>query len=184
MNTYKALSNQLFKSGDYTLVPIRMEDRYAIMQWRNEQLYHLRQKEPLTREQQDWYFNNVVASLFDQEKPDQILFSFLKNGKCIGYGGLVHINWTDRNAEISFVMDTSLEKNHFQEYWGIYLGLIDQLAFEELKLHKIYTWAFDLRPLLYEALEANGFEKEARLRGHCLFEGRFVDVIIHSRFKQ
>jgi hypothetical protein len=36
---------------------------------------------------------------------ESLLFSFLKNGECIGYGGLVHINWIDQNAEISFMID-------------------------------------------------------------------------------
>lgn len=184
MNNYKALHNQVFTFGEYSLVPIRMEDRYAIMQWRNDQLYHLRQKEPLSKEQQDWYFNNVVASLFDQEKPDQILFSFLKNGECIGYGGLVHINWLDRNAEISFLMDTSLEKDYFNEYWGVYLRLIEQVAFNELNLHKIYTWAFDFRPKLYKIFEIGGYSFEAKLLEHCKIDNNYFDVIIHRKFNK
>jgi hypothetical protein len=68
MNTYKALNKQFFSNGRYSLVPIRFEDRYNIMQWRNEQIYHLRQAKPLTQEDQDAYFENVVAKLFDQEQ--------------------------------------------------------------------------------------------------------------------
>jgi hypothetical protein len=49
--------------------------------------------------------------LFQLQKPNQILFSFLEENKCIGYGGLVHINWNDINGEISFIIDTKLEKN-------------------------------------------------------------------------
>lgn len=181
MNSYKILNKQTFTQGNYSLVPIRMEDRYDIMQWRNEQIYHLRQSEPLTKEMQDYYFNNVVAKLFEQDKPDQLLFSYLENGKCIGYGGLVHINWTDKNAEISFIMNTALEKEAFHKHWGIYLDLLEQIAFEQLNLHKIYTYAFDLRPQLYEAIEAKGFSKEATLKEHCLFDGIYIDVVIHSK---
>ena len=83
------------------------------MKWRNEQIYHLRQSELLTEESQERYFQDIVSKLFNQKEPDQLLFSFLKNDKIIGYGGLVHINWTDRNAEISFIMDTNEEKNIF-----------------------------------------------------------------------
>ena len=43
-----------------------------------------------------------------------VLFNYLHNGKCIGYGGLVHINWIDKNAEVSFIMDTELEENYFE----------------------------------------------------------------------
>src|SRR5690606_25383591 len=145
---YKALNNQTFEKDNFSLVPIRYEDRFDIMKWRNEQLYHLRQQKPLTKEDQNNYFDNVVSKLFEEKQPNQFLFSLLENGKLIGYGGLVHINWIDKNAEISFIMDTSLETNRFNDIWVNYLSLLDKIAFDELNLHKLYTYAFDLRPKL------------------------------------
>ena len=69
------------------LVPIRDEDKYEIMTIRNEQIYHLRQAGPLTKEMQEKYFATTVAALFEEEKPAQILFSLLKNDEFIGCGG-------------------------------------------------------------------------------------------------
>jgi RimJ/RimL family protein N-acetyltransferase len=184
MNCYKVLNKQVYSQGDFSIVPIRYEDRLDIMNWRNEQIYHLRQDKLLTIESQEHYFDNIIAGLFDQEKPNQILLSFLENDKCIGYGGLVHINWIDMNAEISFIMDTVLEKEYFESHWLTYLGLIEKLAFEELNLHKIYIYAFDLRPHLYEAVEKASFIKEAVLKEHCKFQEKFIDVVIHSKIKQ
>lgn len=183
MKSYKGLNKQIYTLDDYSIVPIRMEDRYLIMQWRNEQIYHLRQNKPLTKEDQDNYFENVVSKLFEQDKPNQLLFSFLKDGQCIGYGGLVHINWIDKNAEISFVIDTALEKHSFKVLWQIFVKLIEIVAFQEIKLHKIFTFAFNLRPHLYEAIENIGFKKEAVLIDHCLFKGKFIDVIIHCKIR-
>lgn len=180
---YKALRNQVLTSGDYSIVPIRSEDRFLIMQWRNEQIYHLRQNRQLTIEDQDYYFKNVVSKLFDQDKPDQLLFSFLKDEKCVGYGGVVHINWADQHAEISFILDTSLEKCFFESYWKIFLKLIEQVGFLELNLHKLFTFAFDLRPNLYKAIESVGFSKEAVLSQHVVFESQFKDVVIHSKIR-
>jgi RimJ/RimL family protein N-acetyltransferase len=180
---YKCLNKQVYSENVYKLVPIRREDRLDILKWRNEQIYHLRQSNPLTVEDQENYFNTVVNNLFNQEQPSQILFSFLENDICIGYGGLVHINWIDKNAEISFVMNTILEINDFQHNWINYLKLIEKVAFEDLKFHKIFTYAFDLRPQLYQAIEIVGFRKEAALKEHCLFNGVFLDVVIHSKFR-
>jgi RimJ/RimL family protein N-acetyltransferase len=154
------------------------------MNWRNEQIYHLRQQKPLTAEDQERYFNTVVAELFKQEYPGQVLFSYLEDGKCIGYGGLVHINWKDKYAEISFIINTKLEKDFFQQHWVTYLSLIEKVAFEGLGLHKIFTYAFDLRPHLYKAVEAAGYIQEARLKEHCLFEGKYIDVLIHSKINK
>lgn len=176
---YKVLNKQKFFQGRYSLVPIRMEDRYDILKWRNDQIYHLRQSKPLTRKDQDNYFNTVIKQLFATETPSQLLFSYLEDNKCIGYGGLVHINWIDKNAEVSFIMDTQIERNEFHKHWGIYIDLLRQIAFNDLGLHKIYTYAFDLRPHLYEAIEAKGFVKEAVLKEHCFFNNEYKDVVIH-----
>lgn len=179
---YKVLNKQKFKAGNYSIVPIRMQDRFAIKTWRNEQIFHLRQNKPLTDEQQDVYFNTVVKNLFDQETPNQILFSYLDGEKCLGYGGLVHINWIDKNAEISFITDTSINKDKYDFHLTTFLGLIEDVAKNQLQFHKLFTYAFDLRPEIYPVLEKNGLKKEAILKEHCLFNGKFIDVIIHSKF--
>ena len=181
MNFYKALKKQTFNSGKYSIVPLRMEDRYEIMKWRNEQIYHLRQQKPLTREDQDKYFETTVSNLFQKEQPDQILFSYLENDICIGYGGLVHINWIDKNAEISFIINTQLEEDNFEFHWSSFLKLLEELAFHELQFHKLYVYAFDLRPHLYTALELNHYFKDAVLKEHCFFNDQFIDVVIHSK---
>ena len=180
MPKYICLQHQEQHLGDYSIVPLRYEDRFSIMKWRNEQIYHLRQARPLTEDDQQRYFDNVVSKLYDNPKPDQILFSYLEKGVCMGYGGLVHINWIDHNGEISFIMDTQLESEHFAEHWSNYLTMLKAVAFDDLGLHKIYTYAFDLRPHLYTMLEANGYKREATLKEHCLFNGEYKDVVLHS----
>lgn len=180
-DNYKALNTQIHQEGAYTLIPIRSEDRNAIREWRNSQIYHLRQAKPLSPEDQDRYFDNVVRALFEPEQPNQILFSFLKGDECIAYGGLVHINWIDKNAEVSFVMNTALEKESFHENWGRYLDLLEKVAFEDLEFHKLYVYAFDLRPHLYEALERKSYFLDAQLKDHCFFDGSFKDVVIYSK---
>lgn len=181
---YQSLSENSFVQGNYRIVPIRYEDRLKIMEWRNEQIYHLRQSELLTEADQENYFTNTIAQLFDQDKPEQLLFSYLFNEECIGYGGLVHINWIDKNAEISFIMKTELEKQEFERHWTIFLTLIEAVAFIELRFNKIYTYAFDIRPHLYEVLEKSGLIREAVLRQHCIFDGVYKDVVIHSKIDQ
>lgn len=181
MRQYKFLQQQSFTKDNFSIVPLRHEDRCDIMKWRNEQIYHLRQAQPLTTESQDNYFNTVIASLFEEEKPKQILFSYLENDVCIGYGGLVHIDWANKNAEISFVMNTALEKDFFHFHWGTYLQLIEQVAFKELHFHKIFIYAFNLRPHLYEAAEQQNYFREATLKEQVLYDDKFIDVVIHSK---
>ena len=184
MRSYKVLSKQSFVEGDYSLIPLRNEDRYQIMDWRNEQIFHLRQSELLTKEKQDFYFENVIDKLFDQDLPKQILFSFLKDNECIGYGGLVHINWQDMNAEVSLVLNSEFNNYFFIETWTKYLSLLKTIAFKDLNLYKIFTYAFDIRPKLYKALENSGFTEESRLKEHCNIDDKYRDVVYHSCFNR
>ncbi len=181
MRNYKVLTKQVFAKDGFAIVPLRDEDRFDIMKWRNEQMYHLRQSKPLEVAEQEHYFKTTVADLFNQAQPAQVLFSFLKDEECVGYGGLVHINWIDKNAEISFLMNTALERENFAKYWSAFLELIEKVAFQELKTHKIYTYAFDLRPHLYPVLEGCNFKREAELEEHCFFEGTYKKVVIHAK---
>lgn len=184
MKTYKLLSNNKYTIKNFSIVPIRYEDRYLIMKWRNEQMYHLRQSEILTTHKQDKYFNDVISKIFEDEYPNQILFSYLFNNECIGYGGIVHINWVDLNAEISFLINTELENEEFEIHWLNFLKLIEKVAFEDLKFHKLYTYAFDIRPKLYSVLDKCNYKEEARLKEHTLYNGKFIDVIIHSKIHE
>ena len=78
-------------------------------------------------------------------------------------------------------MDTNVETDFFEINWLNYLILIQQLAFDEMHFYKIFTFAFDLRPKLYKVLLTAGFYEEARLKSHCFFENKFIDVLIHSK---
>lgn len=184
MRAYKCLNKSRFSKGNYALVTIRDEDRYAILNWRNTQIDILRQQAPLTKEQQDQYFNNTVAQLFEEEKPKQILFSFLLNDKLIGYGGLVHIDWENKTAEISFLTET--ERNHSPEIfisdWVNYLSILKTVAKKELHFHSIFTYAYDIRPNLYVALEKSGFRETKRIKDFIEINNEWKDVVIHTFF--
>ena len=180
---YKALDVNIFTKNDYTLVPIRYEDRLNIMKWRNEQMYHLRQEIILTEENQENYYKDIISKLFTEKKPNQLLFSFLKNDKCVGYGGLVHIDWENKSSEISFIMNTSLEENYFEILWDKFLLLIEKVAFNDLNLQKISTYAYDIRPHIYKIFEKNGFINKVTLKDKYLFNNKTVDVVIHTKNK-
>lgn len=184
MRNYKCLTKNTFKSGAYSLIPLRDEDKYAIMQWRNQQLDILRQKQLLTEEQQEKYFASVVNELFNQEKPQQLLFSFLKDDILIGYGGLVHIDWESKNGEISFLTETkrNSDKTQFLTDFSVYLEILKEIANSQLNFIKIYTYAYDIRPYLYDVLLKNNFLEEARLKNHIIVNHKNYDVLIHSFF--
>jgi RimJ/RimL family protein N-acetyltransferase len=167
--------------GRAMIVPIRVGDMILIMRWRNEQMHHLRQSRALTMDDQSRYFLEVLGPSFADPMPDQLLFSYLVDGECVGYGGLVHISWEHRRAELSFLLATQIVGSTFAAEWAAYLSLIERVAFNNLNLHKIFTYAYDIRPDLYPILESAGFLQEARLRRHITVGDEFVDVLVHGK---
>ena len=101
---YSFLSNNKYCLNEYSLVSLREEDMELIRKWRNEQIYALRQKKILTKDEQHNYFSQVVMKSFGEDKPECVLFSFLLRNDCIGYGGFVHINWNKKHTELSFIL--------------------------------------------------------------------------------
>lgn len=187
MRSYEILSKQVFNDGKYSLVPIRFEDRMEIMKWRNDQVDVLRQNELLNQEKQDWYFENVINKLFNEENPKQLLFSFLENEKLIGYGGLVHIDWESKNAEVSFLLNTEHNNNVrlFQLYFNFFLKLIMSIAFGELCFVKVHTTFYNIsqRKLYKKTIENFGFIIEGKLKKHKLINGKHEDVFKYAHFK-
>ena len=182
LNSYKCLKKRVFENGSYRLIPIRQMDKYKIMKWRNEQLYHLRQESVLTRKAQDLYFKNVIQTGFRKVNPNQILFSFLKNKILIGYGGLVHIDWKARTAEVSFLIDTEHEEKYFQNFWKIFIDLIESIAFNHLSFHKIYTFSYNLRPKLYKILKKLNFFNEKTFYKTLSKKVKVIDSRIDSKY--
>jgi len=186
MNTYKAIDQQTFTNGDYSIIPIRMVDRSSIMVWRNAQLDILRQGYKLTEEDQKRYFIEVIEPLFNQDYPNQLLFSYLKDLKLIGYGGLVNISWIDKRAEMSFLVDNLRAKNkvQYKEDMIHFIKLIKQLCFNILKFNRLFTETYAFREYHISILESEGFRKEGIMRQHVIYKDKFIDSIIHSILKK
>ncbi len=184
MRNYKCLSTANFFNGTYKLVPLRDEDQFLIRQWRNEQIDILRQKKELTEAQQKLYFETVIAKLFEEEQPKQILFSLFESDVLVGYGGLVHIDWESKHGEISFLTETKRTQNsiQFKNDWVNYLTLLKQVAKNELRFNKIYTYAYGIRKNLFPILLEEKFVLEATLKEHIYIIDKYEDVLIHSYF--
>ena len=179
---FSILSDKSFSQGAYSISSIEMSDAMPVMHWRNAQLDALRQKHPLTEEGQSEYFEKVVKVEFPKTHPDFILLRFTYQKKLIGYGGLVHINWQDKRAEVSFLLETTRAKNIGQYILElkIFLGLIKSVAFIEFELNKITTESYSHRQHHVQAIEECGFNRDGILRDHTLIEGEWVDSVLGS----
>lgn len=182
---YKCLNQQIFTINEFGICPLRYKDIQKIRIWRNNQLLILRQKHKISSKEQINYYNTIIKPGFKEQNPSQVLFSFTKNKRVIGYGGLVHINWIDKHAEISFLLDDERSvARHFQDDFTNFLYMIEVVAFIHLQMHKIYSYAYDIRKYLYKPLINRKFKEDARLRDHIIINNNYTDVVIHSKLNK
>ncbi len=179
---YACLDVDAVVQGECRLVPLRQEDLLSIMHWRNAQLKVLRQREPLTAEQQERYFQTVIAPSYAEKQPRQILFTYLHGQELIGYGGLVHIAWEDRRAEVSFLVDPerAADPSVYAQDFSLYLSLIQKTAFQHLGFTRLFTETYDIRSHHISILESSGFQLEGRLKAHVWIDGQPVDSLMHG----
>lgn len=185
MYNYNALSCQIFRILNFYLRPISITSMETIRQWRNAQMSVLRQKHDITSEMQTKYFHEVIKPNFTEIHPKQILFEYYDSDTLIGYGGLVHISWEDMRAEVSFLLDPILTINQteYQDLFSIFLKMLKQVAFVDLRLNKIFTETYDIRPYHVEVLERSGFVLEGTLRNHVLIDGAYKDSLFHGALR-
>lgn len=142
----------------------------------------LRQSEVITSGRQLQYFKDEVWPQMTNTKPSQVLFSIDRSCDLIGYGGLVHIDWPNRKAEISFLLSSEAEESDVQksEAFTAFLTLISGIAFEEMRLNRIFAETYDFRHSHISILEDFGFKFEGALRANALMAGFPIDCAIHG----
>ena len=182
--SWSCLNQQRFDFLNYSIVPIRHEFIEPIRRWRNSQLDVLRQAEPISPSQQETYFSRMIWPTMNLVRPPNILMGLLVDDMLIGYGGLVHINWEDQRAEMSFLVDKARSKdsNQYGCDFRAFISLIRTLAFSDLCLHKIFTETYSIRHHHRQILESSGFQCEGVLRDHVKIGNTFVDSFFHSIF--
>lgn len=179
---YACLPADPLREGDFSLCTVQDEHLEAIRQWRNAQIDVLRQAEPLTVEQQVRYYQDHIWPTLDEPHPRNLLLTFLEGERPVGYGGLVHIAWEHRRAEVSFLMDPEFTRDPavYERYFAVFLRLLQRLAFGELGFYRLFTECYAIRGEQIRLLEKHGFQLEGRMRGHVHIGGAPVDSLIHG----
>ncbi|WP_136661383.1 GNAT family N-acetyltransferase [Nitratireductor sp. XY-223] len=179
---YRCMPHAELRDGAYAVRAVEPGHIDAIRQWRNDQIDILRQPAPITREEQQRYFERTIWPDKQAERPRNILLIYLNEREPIGYGGLVHMDWEQERAELSFLLDPQYERpsERRADLFGRFLLLLKRLAFEDLRLNRLYTETFATRRRHMETLEQAGFRPEGCLRQHVRINGTRVDSILHG----
>ena len=130
------------------------EDVEKARQWRNEVLETLRTPFPLTKEMQEDFYHNVICNrqapsrfwavqrVWDEK---HLAGKTEAKFQTVGLVGLVGIEWENRLAEISMMINPS-EKG--KGYGTKALGLLLAKGFRELNLENIYGECYTCNPAI------------------------------------
>lgn len=180
---YLILQKEKYAAGDFVATAIDASYIQQIREWRNQQLHILRQNQPVSPEEQVTYFNTHVFSELGSKQPSQVLFNYFYKGDFIGYGGIVHISYTDLTGEISFLLGPEQNSSFYETAFLHFLQLMDEVAFADLKLEKLFTETFDTRIENVSVLERAGYTREGVLHSHKVINGKRSDVYLHGKLK-
>ena len=121
-----------------------LEDWELVRQWRNECLESLRTPFPLTYEQQQEHYRNVVCNREARARWWTVLDEFPEVGNAmVGAVGLENIEWENGRAEISLIVDPHLKRKGFGREA---VKLVLEQAFNHLRLYSVYGECYDCSP--------------------------------------
>lgn len=179
---YKCMPTTRISDGTFSVQAVQPRHIEYIRQWRNAQMDVLRQPTVITPEEQEAYYRKDIWPDMCSPQPENILLAYKENGNLIGYGGLVHIAWEHRRAEISFLLDTKLAgtRDDYTLYFPAFLRLMKALAFDNLGLDRLCTETYAIRKDYIVALEVSGFQREGVLKHHVRISKHPVDSFVHG----
>jgi RimJ/RimL family protein N-acetyltransferase len=171
--------NSIFSNNGRFFHSLTKDHLELIRIWRNRQMEVLRQWKPLTIKNQDDWFQTISNS---NNQAIMVITSDPKGDKVIGYCGLTNIDFINRRAEISFLVNPKrvIKKSIYKDDFNSALSILCEYGFNQLNLHKIFTETFDHRRFHIKILELFGFHKDGVLPDHQFYNGTYHNSIMHS----
>ena len=120
MNRIKVLKLKSFSTNEISVCCLRKLDIMPIRDWRNSQIKYLRQTKNNNKLEQVKYFKKVVIKDILNKIQGRYFFSILNKKMCIGYGGLVHIDWKIKIQKYLFFLKPELYGNE-NSYTGFFM---------------------------------------------------------------
>ncbi len=124
----------------YLTAPAK-EDVEAVRLWRNQAMEVLRTPFMLTQEMQEDFYANVICNRHTSARYWSVVLE--KDGTVVGLTGLVGIEWENRLAEISLMIDPEQRENGYGEEA---LAQLLRKGFHELNLENIYGECYLCNP--------------------------------------
>tara|TARA_B110000008_G_C16928162_1_gene547624 strand:+ start:66 stop:566 length:501 start_codon:yes stop_codon:yes gene_type:complete len=160
---------------------LKLSDADRIRVWRNKQLKILRQNKLISKKEQLVFFKKFILKKNTNTK----LFAIEFEKKLIGYGGLTNISKIYKTAEISFLLDNTINHNSniYEKFFTNFLKFIKNLSFKKSKIRRLYTETYSFRKKHIKILENCGFILEGIMNKHVVKNSKYYDSLIHGILK-
>jgi diamine N-acetyltransferase len=122
--------------------------------------------------EEQWYASLLTRNL------DPVFCIETLDGKLIGNIGIMHLDWTDRRAEIGVMIG---EKDHWSRGFGTEaITLLLRYMFEELNLERVSLFCDEANLRAQRCYQKCGFRPEGKFRHHRFRNGAYSDDVIMS----
>jgi len=171
---YGPEGGQAFKAEHVALTPLSTDDLSTLAAWINEReqvLFNAPYK-PVHEEQHKAWFQSI------HQRNDLVIFGIrlLHDNKLIGSCQLHGINHVHRSAELQIRIGDTSQRG--QGYGMEAVRLLQEFAFKDLNLHRVYLHVFSTNKAAIRLYEKVGFVREGLLRQAAYIDGRYVDVVV------
>jgi len=161
-----------------TLRKILESDTPLILKWRNSEFVknNFVVREPFSEENQTKWMHEIIA------KGKAVQYIIMFDDMPVGSVYIRDIDYTHKKGEFGIFIGE-------RDYVGKGIGLhatteILKIAFNELKLHRVYLRVFTDNLAAIKTYEKAGFIKEGVLRDTVLIEGKYSDMLLMAIIKE
>ena len=165
-------------SDKVRLRPVEKKDLSLIQKWRNTdsiQPFLREYREMSLRHIENWYENMILDNKFE--------FFLVEDSKTnpIGISGFTYIDWINKNADLHLAI--------YEKPWGdIKIGneimkIMLNYGFNFLNFHRIYAEIYEIDKDKIELFNLFDFKKDAILRDHYYYKGKYTNSLIFSLLK-
>lgn len=161
------------------LRPVTLEDGVNIVKWRNTPsvLAHCLNQKPITIESNEAFFHeHIETGNYNQFIVERIDEDFGVSSYPIATVYLKDVDKTNKRCELCIFTSDDQEWN--TESQTIAVKLLLEKAFDEMNIHKVYSYAFYRFINEASLLKSAGFTTEAILKEEVINEnGQYDDIV-------
>lgn len=164
--------------GKHTgLRAIERDDLPQLLDWRNHPEFrrYFRENRELGMDSQIAWYEKILKS------QNNIMFSIVEveTTSLLGICGLCHIDWMNRNAEVSIY--TGVDGSYVDEkYAPDAAQTVIRYAYGELGVHRLWVEIYDFDNAKKKLFEALGFKLEGRHRQMYWCENKWHDSLVYG----